>query len=157
MGVPVDLDEILPPTKQKKLVLPYTPAGPSASGAPKSSVTRLKGTGGNASTTSVDSIGSASAPNAAGGKSSKKRKGPAPPPKWDPEAIHALCASTEAELEEMHDDELQARVRELDEASSRGREVLLYWSRRKEEAVKEREAFEGVIENLVRHARRIRK
>ena len=63
----------------------------------------------------------------------------------------------EAELEQMDDARLQARVRELNEASSRGREVLLYWSRRKEEAVKEREAFEGVIENLVRHARRVRK
>jgi Domain of unknown function (DUF5102) len=37
------------------------------------------------------------------------------------------------------------------------RESLEYWLKRRDGAVKEKEAFEGVIENLVRHARQVRK
>ena len=36
-------------------------------------------------------------------------------------------------------------------------EVLEYWEGRRESGLKEKEAFEGVIENLVAHARKVRK
>ena len=71
--------------------------------------------------------------------------------------MRKLCQATGEEVEDLGDGELQERVRTLESVTERGREVLLYWLRRKEEAVKEKEAFEGVIENLVRHARRVRK
>lgn len=35
--------------------------------------------------------------------------------------------------------------------------VLEYWLRRRDGLISEKEAFEGVIENLVSHARRVRK
>lgn len=53
--------------------------------------------------------------------------------------------------------ELQAHVRKLEEANAKASEVLEYWLKRRDSALGEKEAFEGVIENLVKHARRIRK
>jgi hypothetical protein len=35
--------------------------------------------------------------------------------------------------------------------------VLEYWTKRTDEKLGDREAFEGVIENLVQHARKVRK
>ncbi len=56
----------------------------------------------------------------------------------------------------MNDEELQDHVKRLEEATLRASEVLEYWLKRRDEGVREKEAFEGVIENLVRHARRVR-
>ena len=59
-------------------------------------------------------------------------------------------------MEAFTDAELKAHVQRLEQLTRRGRELLQYWLRRKEVAVGDKEAFEGVIENLVRHARRVR-
>lgn len=56
----------------------------------------------------------------------------------------------------MDDAELQEHARRLEEATLRASEVLEYWLKRRDEGVREKEAFEGVIENLVRHVRRVR-
>ena len=45
----------------------------------------------------------------------------------------------------------------LEELTEKAREVLEFWLKRKDAALGDKEAFEGVIENLVRHARRVRK
>jgi hypothetical protein len=91
LGVPVDLDEILPASKQKKLVLPSIhihgersprPSADSRNGA----LGRVKKD--NASSTSVDS--SASKPG--------KRKGPPPPPQLDISSTTMLCSTTDAAL-----------------------------------------------------------
>jgi hypothetical protein len=37
------------------------------------------------------------------------------------------------------------------------KELLDYWTKRTDEKLGDREAFEGVIENLVQHARKVRK
>lgn len=71
--------------------------------------------------------------------------------------VRALCSKTEADLENLDDRELKAHVKQLEELVERGKEVLQYWIRRKEAAVGDKEAFDGVIENLVRHARKVRK
>lgn len=46
---------------------------------------------------------------------------------------------------------------ELQDVTQRAGNVLEYWVRRLDGLVGEKEAFEGVIENLVSHARRVRK
>ncbi|KAL9132235.1 MAG: hypothetical protein Q9217_000039 [Psora testacea] len=151
LGVPVDLDEILPASKQKKLVLPSihlrsgSPSPPN--GHRRSSRVRLKQD--NASSTSVDKPG--------GSAKSKRRKGPTPPPELDLQATKLLCATTEAALSNMTDEELQAHLKKLDDLTSKASEVLEYWLKRKDSALEDKEAFEGVIENLVKHARRVRK
>jgi len=156
LGVPVDLDELLPASKQKKLVLPFTPSDTPQSKEPrKGSVARLKQSEANASTTSIDS---SAAPTGDTTRSNSRRlKGPPPPPDFDAVAISHLCTTTDAALENMSDERLRMHLARLEEMTQRGKQVLQYWLRRKEAAVGDKEAFEGVIENLVRHARRVRK
>jgi len=54
-------------------------------------------------------------------------------------------------------DELKAHVKKLEEMQGTAKEVLEYWTKRTDEKLGDREAFEGVIENLVKHARKVRK
>lgn len=57
----------------------------------------------------------------------------------------------------MTDAELKAHVARLEGLEGTAKTVLDYWKERTDEQIKEREAFEGVIENLVKHARKTRK
>ncbi|OAP58956.1 hypothetical protein AYL99_06253 [Fonsecaea erecta] len=162
LGVPVDLDEILPPSKQKKLVLPDINLEPSPRKSEGDraigSLARLRAqAGANDSSASLDSTQSGAAKDGQRVARSRKPKGPPPPPELDLAAVKRLCATTEEKLEGLTDGELQSHVEELNELTARTSEVLEYWLKRRDGLVKEKEAFEGVIENLVRHARRVRK
>ena len=150
LGVPIDLDEILPASKQKKLILPSTLSPRGSSDTRRRDGSKVRGKLENSSSASLDQ-------QVAGSKSGRKRKGPPPQPEWDLAATRRLCATTEKALEGMTEEELQAHVARLAEDIVRAREVLNWWERRREEKVGDKEAFEGVIENLVRHARRVRK
>ena len=151
LGVPVDLDEILPASKQKKLVLPsmHPRSGSSSPVYGQSNNSRVKLKQDNASSTSVDR---ASAP-----KPSRKRKGQHPPPELDLGSTRMLCSTTDAALSNFTDDELRNHIDRLEELTARASEVLQYWLKMKDNALGDKEAFEGVIENLVKHARRVRK
>ncbi|KAL6868400.1 hypothetical protein J3F83DRAFT_736934 [Trichoderma novae-zelandiae] len=151
LGVPVDLDEILPASKQKKLVLPSLniPATSPRGSSDLRSTARLKQSDGNASSTSVDSQGKPS--------TSKRRKGPPPPPELDLVVAKQLCQTTDEALDGMTDQELKQHVAKLEAMQGAAKEVLDYWTRRTDEKIGDREAFEGVIENLVAHARKVRK
>jgi flagellar motility protein MotE (MotC chaperone) len=72
-------------------------------------------------------------------------------------AVRRLCATTDEKLEGFTDEELQTHVKELKDLTEKTSELLEYWLKRRDGLLKEKEAFEGVIENLVRHARRVRK
>lgn len=143
LGVPVDLDEILPPSKQKRLVLPniHLAAG---SPRPSSAIERLKEHGANDSSTSVDSKTGQS-------KRSAKRapKGPPPPPDFDLNAAALLCGTTEQAMSVYSDAELKDHVFTLEVLNRNASSVLEYWLQRKDESVKEKETLEGFIENLV--------
>ncbi|KAL2064877.1 hypothetical protein VTL71DRAFT_4017 [Oculimacula yallundae] len=158
LGVPVDLDEILPASKQKKLILPSMNLNPSGSGSPRNStdtrsVSRLKqGGDGNASSTSVDSQGKPSRSD-----SSRRRKGPPPAPQLDLISARQLCSFTDEALEGLTLEELKKHVETLEDMQGTAKEVLEYWTKRTDEKLGDREAFEGVIENLVKHARKVRK
>ena len=155
LGVPVDLDEILPPSKQKKLVLPdinlASSTRRSESDKTLGSIARLKAQEGNDSRTSVDSS------NSQPRTKSRKSRGPAPPPELDLTAVRRICATTNEKLDGFDDDELKEHVAELELFIEKTNGLLEYWLKRRDSARKEKEAFEGVIENLVRHARRVRK
>ncbi|KAK0118922.1 hypothetical protein ONS95_007793 [Cadophora gregata] len=155
LGVPVDLDEILPASKQKKLILPSMNLNP-ASGSPRNStesrpISRLKQGEGNASSTSVDSQGKPSRSD------SRRRKGPPPAPQLDLISARQLCSFTDEALEGLTLEELKAHVKKLEDMQGTAKEVLEYWTKRTDEKLGDREAFEGVIENLVKHARKVRK
>ncbi|OJD35759.1 uncharacterized protein BKCO1_1500069 [Diplodia corticola] len=153
LGVPVDLDEILPASKQKKLVLPSVnipgDRSPRVSSDDRTNgtVARLKKED-NDSSTSVNSSSS---------KTERKRRGPPPPPEFDITAVTMLCSTTDAALQNFTAGELEAHVRTLQGLQRRANEVLDYWTKRKESAIGDKEAFEGVIENLVKHAKKVRK
>ncbi|KAF1955345.1 hypothetical protein CC80DRAFT_415663 [Byssothecium circinans] len=150
LGVPVDLDEILPASKQKKLILPSIHIPGEKSPRPSSdgrngALGRVKRE--NASSTSVDSSAS---------KSERKRKGPAPPPELDISSTTQLCATTDAALGNFTGEELRAHIQRLQELTSRANEVFEYWQKRKESAMGDKDAFEQVIESLVAHAKKLR-
>ncbi|KAL2271303.1 hypothetical protein VTJ83DRAFT_674 [Remersonia thermophila] len=184
LGVPVDLDEILPAeSKQKKLVLPSAASArlrrpsPSSSSRRASSDSRAdKGRG----STSAEAEGSTAA--GAGGKDAKadgEAKGPRKQPSGSggsgeqpgssrrqnasPERLFDIvsarreCTRTEEALRGMTDDELRQHVGRLEAMQAEARRVLAYWQQKADEQIAEREAFEGVIENLVKHARKVRK
>ena len=154
LGVPVDLDEILPASKQKKLILPSMNLNPP-SGSPRTStdsrsISRLKQSDGNASSTSLDSQGKSRS-------ESRRRKGPAPAPQLDLVSARQLCTITDEALNGLTLEELKEHVKKLEEMQGIAKEVLDYWTKRTDEKLGDREAFEGVIENLVKHARKVRK
>jgi len=155
LGVPVDLDEILPASKQKKLILPSMNLNPP-SGSPRNStdsrpISRLKNSEGNASSTSVDSQGKPSRSD------SRRRKGPPPAPQLDLVSVRQLCTITDEALHGLTIEELEQHVKKLEDMQGTAKEVLDYWTKRTDEKLGDREAFEGVIENLVKHARKVRK
>jgi len=156
LGVPVDLDEILPASKQKKLVLPSINLPGERSPRPSmdsrgNPLERLKKK--NDSTGSVDSSASASKRES----KSAKRRGPPPPPDFDSSAAIRMGGTTTEALNGMENDELKTHVERLEDFQKRATEVLEYWLRRKDGAVGEKEALEGVIANLVEHAKKVRK
>ncbi len=90
-------------------------------------------------------------------KGARRKKGPPPEPELDLGALRRLCATTEEALAGKTEEELEEHVQRLEGLEGRAREVLGWWERRREEKVGDKEAFEGVIANLVRHAKRVRK
>lgn len=161
LGVPVDLDEILPASKQKKLVLPsvHSPRtsndsrrsgskGPSRLKTPQPGQEGASDSGGGAG-------GGGGGGGGGGARTGTKRK--APPPEFDLVAAKQLCATTDEALDGMTDAELKEHVKRLEGLDGTAKAVLDYWQQRTDEQIGEREAFEGVIENLVKHARKTRK
>ncbi|OQD77771.1 hypothetical protein PENDEC_c002G03375 [Penicillium decumbens] len=145
LGVPVDLDEILPASKQKKLILPSIDLDgattPNHHQAPK------EGEGTENTTTTGQ----------APPRTKTIRRGAPPPPQLDLSAVRRLCATTDAALSGLTDTELKAHVREVEQVTLRASALLEYWLKRRDGLISEKEAFEGVIENLVSHVRRVRK
>ncbi|KAJ9214660.1 hypothetical protein DTO166G4_3716 [Paecilomyces variotii] len=150
LGVPVDLDEILPASKQKKLVLPSIDLDGSKMADASQNLQQKKDGQADGSSTSANASDSAK-------QRSTRRRGPPPPPELDLSAVHRLCATTDAALDGFTDAELKTHVKELKDTTNRASQVLEYWLKLRDGLVSEKEAFEGVIENLVSHARRVRK
>ena len=68
-----------------------------------------------------------------------------------------MCSVTDVAREGFTDDELQSHVKRLEALKVASNEALEYWVKKTDETIGDREAFEGVIENLVKHARKVRK
>ncbi|KIW08671.1 hypothetical protein, variant 2 [Verruconis gallopava] len=161
LGVPVDLDEILPASKQKKLVLPSgllkspdpnKEKSPRPSSDDRSQLGKLKaGHDSDASLTSTASGKQRKSRRKAGNKEVEQ------PPEFDTVAARRLAQTTQERIDGMSDKELKEHIKEVERMNEKGREYLGYWQRKVEEAGREKEAFEGVIENLVNFARKVRK
>lgn len=159
----MDLDEILPASKQKKLVLPsmnrdtarVSSEDPLGTGGTllRSRSKRKNREGQSRSSTSFDSNRSSSRPV----PSTPRRRGNTPPPELDLLATRRLCETTDAALDGYTDEEITEHVQKLEKLTIRASEVLEYWLKKRDGQLGEKEAFEGVIENLVKHARQVRK
>ncbi|OQE47248.1 hypothetical protein PENCOP_c001G04679 [Penicillium coprophilum] len=150
LGVPVDLDEILPASKQKKLVLPSIDLeGPGAKSPGARSGSQVRKEEGNEANTEKEQTPSR--------QKNTPRRGAPPAPEIDLSAVRRLCATTDAALDGLTDSELKLHVQELNQVTQRASSVLEHWLKRRDGLVGEKEAFEGVIENLVSHVRRVRK
>lgn len=68
-----------------------------------------------------------------------------------------LCGVTDEALTGMTGEELKEHVAKLEAMQGLAEEALQYWTKKTDEKIGDREAFEGVIENLVKHARKVRK
>ena len=151
LGVPVDLDEILPASKQKKLVLPSIDleqerVTPQREGLGMNEVaSRSKQPNLSASSTHGSSL-----------KSERKRKGPPPPPAFDDNIARMLCLTTSEALNNLTDEELLTHKQRLEELKQRASDSLEYWLIQRDNANGDKEAFEEVIQNLVKHAQKIR-
>ncbi|KAJ4297218.1 hypothetical protein N0V88_004136 [Collariella sp. IMI 366227] len=173
LGVPVDLDEILPASKQKKLVLPSlhrTTSSGSLRRASNDSRTAAKPrAGGGADRTPPHppqqqqqqqkrtAKSPHPPPSSTGATPTPADRNPTPERTFDLVTARQTCTLTDAALNGMTDAELQAHVARLEAMQDTAHGVLVYWQRRTDEKIGDREAFEGVIENLVKHARKVRK
>lgn len=165
LGVPVDLDEILPASKQKKLILPSIHLKSADSHSPRPSISdearaqnnrndplgKLKTAHDSSASLSSTTSGRKTARRKVGGKEEPAQ------PEFDVAAARRLAQTTRERIDGMSDKELEVHVKEVEGLNERGREVIGYWERRVEEAGMEKEAFEGVIENLIGFARKVRK
>ncbi|KAI1927275.1 hypothetical protein LOZ58_002229 [Ophidiomyces ophidiicola] len=157
LGVPVDLDEILPASKQKKLVLPSITDGANrqsydTSGQPRTHPKKPHEDGDQTrSSTSTDARRSGSH-----NRPPRRRRGQQAPPELDLSAVRRLCDTTDAALDGLTDTEMQLHVQNLEDMTTRASEVLQYWLKKRDGQLGEKEAYNGVIENLVKHARQVR-
>lgn len=114
LGVPVDLDEILPASKQKKLILPSINLQPRSS-TDSRSISRLKQE--NSSSTSLDSQGQSKR------SESRRRKGPPPAPMLDLVSARQLCTITDEALNGLTMEEVKEHVARLEAMQGTAKEV----------------------------------
>ncbi|KAH0613133.1 uncharacterized protein H6S33_009513 [Morchella sextelata] len=147
LGVPVDLDEILPAeTKQKKLVLPSI-----------NTLRRSSGDDGHRSRSSSQSRSSRPSSRARKAAADDKNKnGGIGPESLDVPSARILCSTSDVALSGLTVEELQEHVKELEKVTQIAGEVLTYWLRKRESAIGDKETFETVIESLVGYARKKR-
>lgn len=150
LGVPVDLDEILPASKQKKLVLPSIDVDKHVASSRTSRTSRDDSPG-----RQRDKGITATAGNSA--KVDRKRKGPGPPTGFDINIARLLCSKTSEALHNLTNDELRQHTKQLEDFKLQASQALQYWLLQRDNAHGDKEAFEEVIENLVKHAKKIRK
>lgn len=161
MGVPVDLDQILPAKKQKKLVLyssttiPSSTSSAAAAGDKRGISAAGRNTQSNTPTPSRPGSRSG-AGNGSGTATPSRRQRPGPP-ELDFTAVRQLYSMTDEALNGLTDDELREHIAALEDVMTVASKVLEYWLQKKDRQLDEKEAFEGVIENLVKHARQVRK
>jgi hypothetical protein len=137
LGIPLDLDEVLPPeTKQKKLVLPsvHLPRHPDASSRPASR----------------SSSTSRSGKKQAELEAKQKAEG------FDMSGARMLAGTSIEALKGMTGRELLGHVERLERVIEEAEEVRKYWEQRKEGAKGDKETFEQVIESLVGYAKKQR-
>lgn len=150
LGVPLDLDEILPNKNTKRLILPSSRAKESE---------KKTDTKSNTDTQEQDA------------KENQQQPEIAPRDAQSQNEIDELNVETELSLskwqqlanvsveacEGMEEEELNEHVEALKSAKEQAENLFTKWENKKQAAEKDKEAFEGVIESLLEYAQRLRR
>lgn len=134
LGIPVDLDEILPASKQKKLVLPFVNLEVENNERRERSKSFI-------TEENVDKKRKYSVNNNNNSGNNKVS--------FDINLAARLSSTTDAALLNFTVEELEKHVEILKGIIKEGNSCLEHWTKKKESAKGDKEAFEGVIENLV--------
>ncbi|KAF8458038.1 hypothetical protein BGX38DRAFT_641174 [Terfezia claveryi] len=160
LGVPVDLDEILPASKQKKLILPSTKALPAhltSSSTPPSRRSSIDSAFGvsrhNRSKSRNRAATGSRAPSSH--RASRADKNP-PMPEFDEFAARILCTTSDLVLAGMREKDLREHINTLQDLTNTASELLTWWLKKRDGAMGDKETFETVIESLVGYARKTR-
>ncbi|KAI9720279.1 MAG: hypothetical protein M1828_005742 [Chrysothrix sp. TS-e1954] len=151
LGVPVDLDEILPASKQNKLVLPSISLEMSEREPGRQDDNWIEKTQNTKDLT--EPVAAANARPDIG----RKKRGPNLPPELDLNTARLLCSTTEEALMNQTTAELLKHTELLEQMKQLASEMLAYWLVQRDSASGEKEALEEVIENLVKHAQKHRR
>lgn len=144
LGIPLDLDEILPTeTKQKKLVLPSVHAAVRHADILSSSRS------------------SSRASRRSGSQARRRRRGGGDGDGEQPAAVdipsaRILCSTSTVALHNLSGAELREHVARLEQATQAASQMLTYWLAKRDGAVGDKETFETVIESLVGYAKKQR-
>uniref|UniRef100_A0A060T7T0 ARAD1D01980p n=1 Tax=Blastobotrys adeninivorans TaxID=409370 RepID=A0A060T7T0_BLAAD len=140
LGVPLDLDEILPRANTKRLVLPSLSKDTDKGKVPErdqSSEEKSTNTG------------------------TKEKEAESEALSKETEAFLSewgrLAKVSQEALEGMNEEELNDHIDRLKTSIEGAEKLNAQWEAKKEGAIKDKEAFEGVIESLVEYAQRLRK
>ncbi|KAF8474255.1 hypothetical protein BDZ91DRAFT_713936 [Kalaharituber pfeilii] len=160
LGVPVDLDEILPASKQKKLILPSSrpvPAHITSDSSPSSRRNSTDSASGSSRrpARSRSRPGTAAERTSSSHRASKGDKFP-PMPDFDEASARILCSTSDLVLSNFDEKELRAHIRTLQKLTNTASELLTYWLKKRDGAMSDKETFETVIESLVGYARKTR-
>lgn len=151
LGVPLDLDEILPQKNAKRLVLPAV-----ASRRRSRSRSRTRKEGGDASATSTTSPDATTT-----NKSQSNTKNAISQIEQDTDqnllTWNFLAQVSELAQLGMTTDELETHITDLQKAIEQANSTLTFWETKKTAALKDKEDFEGLIESLVEYAQRVGK
>lgn len=140
LGVPVDLDEILPAeTKQKKLVLPSMHLDRNSMDSRSSSPS-----------------GNSRSQSGTGSKENDGDQSKGKPGTLDFSSARILCSTSDVALSHFTVEELQEHIRQLKDMTQIAGENLTYWLQKRNSAQGDKEMFETVIESLVGYARKKR-
>lgn len=143
LGVPLDLDEILPNKNTKRLVLPSSATTSKQQNDDAAKTESTETTTSSATTTSKQDSAEVEELNIETENSVSK---------WQ----QLANVSVEA-CEGMDEAELQAHVENLKSAIQKAEPLFQKWETKKQAAEKDKEAFEGVIESLLEYAQRLRR
>ncbi|KAK9238733.1 hypothetical protein V1525DRAFT_400382 [Lipomyces kononenkoae] len=152
LGVPVDLDQVLPARKrQEKLVL-STKRSVLPSNGPLSARESMQS---NREVEPNPPTRPASVPLPR--SSSSRANSPGPPPDFDADYTRQLSRVSDTALKNMTTEELSAHMRELERVKIEASTVLAYWIDKRNSSAEDKMKYEGVIESSIEYAQRLRK
>ncbi|KAK9368530.1 hypothetical protein V1509DRAFT_623181 [Lipomyces kononenkoae] len=158
LGVPVDLDQVLPARKRQEKLVVSTRRSVLPSNRPLSARESMPS---NHSAERLNEVESnpptrpASVPLPT--SSSSRPDSPGPPPDFDADHARQLSRVSDTALKNMTAEELSAHVQELERVKIEASTVLAYWIDKRNSSAEDKMKYEGVIESSIEYAQRLRR